>query len=122
MAIHLDQCTTKATCALVGAEDIPEFQKELLTIPAKCGGWSLPALDLVKECAFMGGSAATPCIHLWDIPSKYTHAFMTKRTRETERATQTLSETHGVDICEETNLPPFELARGGFGERKAQKT
>ena len=37
LATHLDQCITNATCTLVGAEDIPEFQKELLTIPANCG-------------------------------------------------------------------------------------
>ena len=98
MAIHLDQCIAKATCALVGAEDIPDFQKELLTIPANCGGWSLPALNLIKECAFVGGSAATLCIHLWDIPTNHTHAFMTKRTKEIEKATQTLSGTLGIDI------------------------
>ena len=111
MATHLDQCITNAICALVGAEDIPEFQKELLTIPANSGGWSLPALNLSKECAFIGGSAATPCIHLWDIPTTYTHGFMANRTKEIERATQNLSEALGIDICEETNLTPFEYAK-----------
>ena len=42
---------------------------------------------------------------------------MAKRTSEIEKATQKLSETLGIDICAETNLSPFELARGGFGER-----
>ena len=120
LVTHLDQCILNATCALVGAEDIPDFQKALLTIPAKCGGWSLPALNLINECAFVGGSAATPCIHLWDIPTKYTHGFMAKRTREIEKATQKRSETLGIDICEETNLSPYEYARGGFEERKPQ--
>ena len=118
---HLDNCILNATCALVGAEDIPDFQKELLTSPAKCGGWSLPALNLIKECAFVGGSAATPCIQLWDIPNKYTHDFMAKRTREIEKAIQNLSEAQGINIGEETNLTPGELARGGFSERKTQK-
>jgi hypothetical protein len=43
MATHLDQCITKATCALVGAEDAPDFQKELLTTPANCGGVEPPS-------------------------------------------------------------------------------
>jgi hypothetical protein len=62
MATHLDQCIVNATCALVGVEDIPQLQKELLTIPANNGGWSLPALALIKECAYIGGAAATPRI------------------------------------------------------------
>ena len=121
MATHLDQCIMKATCALVGADDIPDFPKELLTIPAKYGGWSLPALDLIKECAFVGGAAAPPGIKHWDIPEKYTHAFMHKRVSEIEKAIQKLAETQGIDIGEETNLSLAELARGGFGERKTPK-
>ena len=62
MASYLDQCIANATCALVGAEDIPPFQKDLLTIPANSGGWGLPALGLIKECVFIGGAAATPQI------------------------------------------------------------
>ena len=118
MATHLDQCITKATCALVGAEDIPDLQRGLLTIPAKYGGWSLPALDLIKECAFVGGAAATPGIQEWGIPEKYTQAFMHKRTSEIEKAITKLSEIHGINIGEETNLSAPELARGGFGEKK----
>ena len=47
---------------------------------------------------------------------------MAKRTKEIARATQNLSEALGVDICEETNLTPYEYARGGFEERKTKKT
>jgi len=79
LATHLDQCTLKATCARVGAEDIPDFHKELLTIPTKYGGWSLPALDLIKECAFVGGAAATPGIQQWGIPEK-AHACLHAQT------------------------------------------
>ena len=60
MATYLGQCVASATCALVGAEDIPRFQRELLTIPANSGGWGLPALGIIKECAYIGGAAATP--------------------------------------------------------------
>ena len=42
MAKYLDQCIANATWSLVGAEDIPPFQRELLTIPANRGGWGLP--------------------------------------------------------------------------------
>ena len=72
MATYLDQCVASATCALVGAEDIPHFQRELLTIPANSGGWGLPALGIIKECAYIGGAAATPRIQPWEIPTKYT--------------------------------------------------
>ena len=47
---------------------------------------------------------------------------MAKRTKGIATATQTLSETLGSDLCEETNLPPYEYARGGFEERNTQKT
>ena len=46
---------------------------------------------------------------------------MAKRTEGSEKAIQKLSETLGIDICEETNLPPYEYARGGFEERNPQK-
>ena len=52
----------EATCALMGIEELPEIQKNLLTIPASQGGWGLPALETIQECAFIGGVAATPKI------------------------------------------------------------
>ena len=66
LATHLDQCIVNATCTLIGVEDTPQLQKELLTIPASNGGWSLPALALLKECAYIGGAAATPRIQSGD--------------------------------------------------------
>ena len=45
MARHLDQCIANTTCALVGAADIPPFQKELLPIPVNSGGWGFPRWD-----------------------------------------------------------------------------
>ena len=39
MATHLDQCITRATCALVGAEDIPDRQRDLLMrVRGRSGG------------------------------------------------------------------------------------
>ena len=76
MATYLDQCVANATCALVGAEDIPHFQKELVTIPANRGGWGLPALGFIKACAYIGGAAATPEIQPWEILAKYTQHFV----------------------------------------------
>ena len=120
MATHLDQCVANATCALVGVEDIPHVQKELLTIPANSGGWSLPALGLIKECAYIGGAAATPRIQSWEIPAKYSQNFVDHRTREVEKAILNASGNLGYNLCEETNLSPEEYARGGFEERKTQ--
>ena len=88
MATYLDQCVASATCALVGAEDIPHFQRELLTIPANSGGWGLPALGIIKECAYIGGAVATPRIQPWEIPTKYTQNFVGPRTHEMEKAIQ----------------------------------
>jgi hypothetical protein len=88
LATHLDQCVANATCALVGVEDIPQFQKELLTIPANNGGWGLPALGRIKECAYIGGAAATPNIQPWEIPAKHTKNFVDLRTKEVEQAIQ----------------------------------
>ena len=76
---------------------------------------------MIKECAFVGGAAATPAIQEWGIPEAYTHAYMHKRTSEIKKAITKLAETHGVDISEETNLSALELARGGFGEKKNTK-
>ena len=121
LATHLDQCIANATCALVGVEDIPQFQKELLTIPANNGGWSLPALGLIKECAYIGGAAATPRIQSWEIPTKYPQNFVEPRIKEAEKATTSVSETLGYNLCEETSLSPEEYARGGFEEKKTHK-
>ena len=120
MATHLDQCVANATSALVGAEDIPPFQRELLTIPASSGGRGLPALGLIKECAYIGGAAATPRIQPWEVPASYTQNFVDHRTREVEKALLNASEALGYNLCEETTLSPAEYAEGGFEERKTQ--
>ena len=95
LATHLDQCVFNATCALVGVEDIPQFQIELLTTPANNGGWSLPALGLIKECAYIGGAAATPRTPSWEIPPKYPQNFVERRIKEVETATTSVSDTLG---------------------------
>ena len=118
LATHLDQCVASATCALVGVEDIPHFEKELLTFPANSGGWSLPALGLFKGCAYIAGAAATPRIQSWEAPANYSQNIVDCRTREVEKAILNVSETLGYNLCEETNLSPEEYARGGFEERK----
>ena len=92
----MGQCVANATCALVGAEDTPHFQKELLTIPANSGGWGLPALGLTKECAYIGRAAATPRIQPWEIPAKHTQNFVCRRTKDVEKAIQNASEPSGM--------------------------
>ena len=117
MATYLDQRVANATCALVGAEDIPHFQKKLLKIPVNSGGWSLPALGLIKDCAYICGAAATPRTQSRGIPTKYPQNFVEHRIKEVEKAATSVSETLGYNLCEETNLSPEEYARGGFEER-----
>ena len=62
MARTIDEKILAATRALLGIETLPDPQRNLLTFLASKGGRGLPAMDVVKECAFIGGVAATPKI------------------------------------------------------------
>ena len=66
-----DESLARATCALMGVEEVPDLQRNLLTIPANQGWWGLPALETIKACAFIGGISATPKIKEWQIPEEY---------------------------------------------------
>ena len=53
VATEIDEQLVAATCALMGIEDLPEPQRDLLTVPANRGGWGLPALETTNECDFI---------------------------------------------------------------------
>ena len=82
----------------MGVEELPELQRNLLTVPANQGGWGLPAMEMIEECAFIGGTAATPYIPNWDIPGIHSQEFIDKRTNQVTRAMERVKNDIGYEI------------------------
>jgi hypothetical protein len=85
-AEEIDEMLVDTVCELMQLEEVTPTQRELLLLPISEGGWGLPSLNATKECAFIGGTAATPYIPNWDIPGIYSQEFIDKRTNQVTRA------------------------------------
>ena len=78
-------------------------------------------MGAIKECAFIGGAAATPKIKPWHIPDRLTQSFIDDRAREVEKAITQVTDTLGYEIAEAAKVTPEEYALGGFGGRKSKR-
>ena len=81
-----------------------------------------PIPRTLKECAFIGGRAATPKIEEGQKPEEHPQSCVGDRTKAVRKAAQHVANTLGYNIEEATNVAPEEYALGGFGGRGAQKT
>jgi hypothetical protein len=119
-AEEIDEMLVDTVCELMQLEEVTPTQREFLLLPISEGGWGLPSLNAIKECAFIGGTAATPFIPNWEIPEIYSQEFTDNRTNQVSRAIERVKDDIGYDIKEATKVKPAELARGGY--KKVQKT
>ena len=110
-AEEIDELLVDTVCELMQLEEVTPTQRELLLLPIAEGGWGIPSLNAIKECAFIGGTAATPFIPEWEIPESYSHEFMENRTNQVSRAIERVKDDIGYDIKEATKVKPAELAR-----------
>ena len=55
----------------------------------------LPSLATIKECAIIGGIAATPKINEWQIPDEHTQSFVDNTAKEMRKATHHVANTLG---------------------------
>ena len=113
-AQEVDEMLVDTVCELMQLEEVTPTQRELLLLPIAEGGWGIPSLNAIKECAFIGGTAATPFISNWEIPETYSEEFLENRTNQVRRAIERVKNDIGYDITEATKVKPAELARGGY--------
>ena len=105
-------------CELMQLEEVTQIQRELLLLPIAEGGWGIPSLNAIKECAYIGGTAATPYIAGWEIPETFSEEFLENRTNQVARAIERVKNDIGYNIQEATKVQPAELARGGYKKYK----
>ena len=110
-AEEIDEMLVDIVCELMQLEEVTPTQRELLLLPISEGGWVLPSLNATNECAFIGGTAATPYIPNWDIPGTHSQELIAKRTNQVTRAMERVQNDIGYDIKEATKVNPAELAR-----------
>ena len=92
-AEEIDEMLVDTVCELMQLEEVTPAQRELLLLPISEGGWGLRSLNAIKECAFVGGTAATPFIPNWDIPGIYSQEFIDTRTNQVTRAIKRVKTT-----------------------------
>jgi hypothetical protein len=119
-AQEVDEMLVDTVCELMQLEEVTPTQRELLLLPIAEGGWGIPSLNAIKECALIGGTAATPYIPNWEIPETYSQEFIENRANQVSRAIERVKDDIGYDLKEATKVKPAELARGGF--KTVQKT
>jgi len=117
-AEEIDVMLVDTVCELRQLEEVTPTQRELLLLPISEGGWGLPSLNSIKECAFIGGTAATPFIPNWEIPGIHSKEFIDNRTNQVSRVIERVKDDIGYDIKEATKVKPAELARGGSNKYK----
>ena len=52
-AEEIDEMLVDTVCELMQLEEVTPTQRELLLLPISEGGWGLPSLNAIKECAFI---------------------------------------------------------------------
>jgi hypothetical protein len=110
-AEEIDEMLVDTVCGLMQLEEVTPTQRELLRLHISAGGWGLPSIYISNECAFVGGTTATPFIPNWEIPETYSEELLENRTNQVNRAIERVKDDIGYDIKEVTKMKPVELAR-----------
>ena len=92
-AEEIDEMLVDTVCELMQLEEVTPTQRELLLLPISEGGWGLPSLNAIKECAFTIGAAATPFIPDWEIPGVYSQELIDKRMNQVTRGIERMKTT-----------------------------